>query len=241
MKTRPWIAESELDNPTHVDAQDAIQAASFLLFQLSGQKYTGLQRITEQYVCEDTGAPVGCKWDPGHRGYWNPRIDGYTYVMGPRERSITFLPGKRIRLRYKPVHHVEEILISDVAQDLANYSVLNGSVVSRDGSWPLCAGMTITYDFGTNPPALGRIAARRLANELILLADGSEHCALPSNVTTVTRQGLTITMFDPQDFLNKGQTGIYEVDMFIAASNPYKYKKPARVFSPDVPRGYHRS
>src|SRR4051812_6010709 len=113
MKTRPWIVASELDSPTHIDAEDAIQAASFILFQLSGQKYTGLQRITEQYLCEETGAPIGCKWDPGYRGYWNPWIDGYTYMMGPTERSTMMLPGRSIRLRYRPVREIIDIRIGD--------------------------------------------------------------------------------------------------------------------------------
>ena len=59
MKTRPWITVAELDTPTSIDAQDAVQAASLLLFIMSGQKYGGLQRVEEQYVCEETGAPTG--------------------------------------------------------------------------------------------------------------------------------------------------------------------------------------
>ena len=45
------------------------------------------------------------------------------------------------------------------------------------------------------------------------------------------------TLLDPQDFLDKGRTGIYQVDLFLRTVNPDGARLRARVFSPDIPRG----
>lgn len=238
MKTRPWITLQDLDNPTHIDASDAIQAASFVLFTLSGQKYTGSWEITEQYFCETSGAPNGCYWDPPTRRYLNTYYGIPAFPLGPRETSTALRPGTRFRLQHRPVREILGITIGDVALDPDKYTLLNGELVSRTSSWSVCDGPIVTYTYGRVPPALGRIAARRLANELILASDGSTNCALPANVTSIQRQGVSIDIWDPQDFLDKGHTGLYEVDLFLATSNPARAKKPARIFSPDSRRGY---
>lgn len=238
MKTRPWISKAELDHPSSVDADDAVLAASHVLFMLSGQKYAGVQETTEQYVCETTGAPVGCTWDPGMRGYWNPAIGMYVYTPPQGLRSL--LGGQNIRLRGVPVQSILSVTIAGVVQDPTTYKIMDGTTLELTGSWGVCDEPIVNYTYGTPPPPLGKMAARRLANELILAADNSEHCKLPSNVQSVSRQGLSFEIWDPQAFLDKGHTGLYEVDLFLATVNPGKAKKRPRVFSPDMPRGYRR-
>lgn len=242
MKTRPWITAVELDNPTSIDADEAIQAASFILFALSGQRYAGVQEITEQYFCESSGAPVGCLWDPGTKRWFNSTLGFYAYLGTiPTSRSNALLPGSRIRLTHRPVRSITSITIGGGLVDPTSYSTLDGDIVVRSGSWGMCDSPVITYQYGVAPPALGRMAARQLANELVLAAAGSDQCALPSNVRSVSRQGMSFEIFDPQDFMDKGHTGLYVVDMFLAAANPSKAKKRAKVFSPDMPRGYRQS
>ena len=244
MKTRPWITVAELDTPTSIDAQDAVQAASLLLFIMSGQKYGGLQRVVEQYVCEETGAPTGCAWDPGQNAWWNPHIDGWTYLATtgiPNTRVTRLLRGRDIRLRHTPVRRVDSITIGDTLLLPSQYALRSSSTVTTDGSWGVCdgSGPVITYDFGYAPPALGRMAARRLANELVLAAEGSAECSLPRNVTSVARQGISFEIFNAQDFMDKGHTGLYEVDLFLSVVNPNKSRKRAKVFSPDTKRAYY--
>lgn len=238
MKTRPWITVNELDHPHSVDAQDAVLAASHLLFQLSGQKYAGVQETTEQYMCETTGAPIGCTWDPGVRGFWNPAIGMYVYTPPQGLRSL--LGGQNIILRGTPVVHVLSVSIDGVVKSPSDYHILDNKTLELGGNWGLCDRPVVNYTFGVAPPAMGRMAARRLANELILAADNSAECKLPSNVQSVTRGGLSLDIFDPQAFLEKGRTGLYEVDLFIATVNPGQAKKRPRVFTPDLPRGYRR-
>jgi hypothetical protein len=243
MKTRPWIDVSELAQPSDPDAQLAIDAASQILFQLSGQKYAGIFEVTEQYTCETTGAPVGCYWDAGEKAYWNPFVGTWVYVMEPgRGRQNRLLEGEYIKLRGVPVTEIVSVSIGGSALPSASYELLNASIVGRVGdgySWGLCSSPVITYRYGVAPPALGRIAARRLANELILSLQGGD-CRLPSTVTSVSRQGMSFEIIDPQQFLDGGKLGVYEIDLFLATVNPGKAKKRPRVFSPDMRRPYRR-
>ena len=61
-------------------------------------------------------------------------------------------------------------------------------------------------------------------------------CSLPERVTSVSRQGMSWTLLDPQDFLESGRTGIYEIDLMLASLNPARALARPRVFSPDLPR-----
>ncbi len=238
MKTRPWINVNELDTPTSVDAYDAIEAASFVLFMLSGQRYTGLQSTTEQYFCETSGAPNNCSYIEARRFWWNHTQDIAAYQVFPRGYMMN---GSRFRLAHRPVVRVTEVIAGGRVIPPSDYSVLNGELLERTGSWGVCDSPIITYEFGVRPPALGRMAARRLANELVLAADGDSKCRLPTGVTSVSREGINMEIFDPQDFMDKGRTGLYEVDLFIATVNPAKAKKRPRIFSVDQRRGYRTS
>ncbi len=238
MKTRPWITKSDLLKGTDLEADNAIMAASLILFMLSGQKYTGVMSVTEQYTCETTGAPVGCYWDPSADSYWNPLIGSYVFTQGPSRRSTRLVPGTYIQLSRRPVREIEQITVAGDIVDPSEYR-LSGSTVMLTGSagWGLCSSPIITYSYGIPVPKLGQLAARKLADEFVLAFNGDSNCSLPSNVTSVSRQGLSFEVFDPQDFLEKGRVGVYEVDLFLSAVNPNHARKPARVFSPDLRRG----
>jgi hypothetical protein len=80
------------------------------------------------------------------------------------------------------------------------------------------------------------MAARTLAIEFAKLWAGDEDCALPQRVTSISRQGVSYTLLDSQDFIDDVRTGLYAVDLFLKTSNPDKARARARVFTPDVPR-----
>lgn len=241
MKMRPWIELSDLESPASPEAENAIMAASSVLFALSGQRFGGVFTTTEQYVCETTGAPVGCSWDAGENAYWNPALGAYAYVQNsPGGRR--FGPGGDIRLRGRPVRRVIELRVGDEIVDPSQYGVYNRAILrpSAGVGWGVCSGPVVTYEYGAEPSAMGRMAARKLADEFVKAFNGQE-CALPSSVTSVSRQGLSFSIYDPQDFLKDGVVGLYEVDLFLQSINPGKAKKRPAVFSPDMPRAYRRS
>lgn len=239
MKTRPWIDRSQLERPSDLEALNAIAAASSILFSLTGQRYPGLWTTTEQYTCETTGAPVGCAYDTGVGGYWNPAVGAYTYVLdkipGPRRAG----PGGDIRLRNYPVTEITEVIVNGEVVDPSHYTLRNRRILRLNPSspWGLCSSPVVTYTYGANPPVMGQIAARRLANEFVKAFNGEE-CSLPSGTTSVSRQGISLQIFDPQDFFKEGFTGIYEVDLFLKSVNPSRAMKRPRVITSDQPRGY---
>lgn len=231
-----WFDLAELDNPSDPYAEYAAYAASYLLWGLTGRKYHGVSTITERYVCPEYDIPANCSW-VGHRTFRTADgVFGYVPDGGINHQSL----HTRIRLRQQPVRKIVSLTVNGEAIPSANFYLRNGSdLVMDNGScnFTLCDAPEVTYIYGVAPPSLGKLAAIDLAEEFIKNYNG-EPCSLPSNVTSIQRQNISIEMFDPQDFLDKGRIGLYSVDLFIAWANPSKAKKPAKVFSPDKPRGY---
>ncbi len=84
---------------------------------------------------------------------------------------------------------------------------------------------------GTPPDAWALDVAARLVKELVLSCTGGK-CRLPSNVTTVTAQGITVRLRDRE--IN---TFIPELGAWTHAVNPYGAVLPGAVFSPEASRG----
>lgn len=100
----------------------------------------------------------------------------------------------------------------------------------------------VTYRIEYSPqdiPANVQRAIDLLAEQLEAAATGGD-CSLPERVTSISRQGMSWTLLDPQEFFDKGLTGIYEVDLLISSINPARAKMRARVFSPEFPPGRSR-
>lgn len=231
-----WIDIGELDNPSDPYAEYAAYTATYILWALSGRKYHGVSEITEQYVCPEYDIPANCSW-VGHNTYRTySGIYGYiSDVTGINHQAL----HTRIRLRQQPVRKIVSLHVGGSAIPSANYHVRNASDLVIDSgscSFSLCDAPEVTYKYGVAPPSAGKLAALDLANELVKGYNG-DSCELPSNVVSIQRQGVSIEMFDPADFLDRGRIGLYSVDLFIAVSNPGKAKKPAKIFSPDKPRG----
>jgi hypothetical protein len=141
----------------------------------------------------------------------------------------------RIRLRGSPVKRIVDVWADGKHLDPADYVLLDQGTLGFLGSSACCAScVMVTYLYGSLPPG-GEQAAVKLADELIAAAEG-EDCDLPQRVTSVSRQGVSWTLLDPQEFLRDRRTGIYEIDLLLAAINPAKALLRPRVFSPDLPR-----
>lgn len=95
--------------------------------------------------------------------------------------------------------------------------------------------LRIKYTVKSNLPPGTYEVVLKLAEEYLKAAAGTK-CNLPQRVTNVTRQGVTWTILDPADFLEKGKTGIINIDQWLAAVNPRQNAQRAQVFNPQVPR-----
>jgi hypothetical protein len=147
-------------------------------------------------------------------------------------------PDARIRLRGRPVVRVIALrnkvgtIIDPSKYYLVDHSTIH---VSAGTPWTPC-NTEITYEYGTPVPVAGRMAARTMALEFAKLWAGDDDCALPQRITSISRQGISYTILDNQEFIDELRTGLYAVDLFLKTTNPDNARRKAKVFTPDVPR-----
>lgn len=101
----------------------------------------------------------------------------------------------------------------------------------RDEKWSEArTGEAFSVDavIGVPPDAWAMEVATRLTAELVRSCRG-EKCRLPSNVTSVTSQGITVRLRD--DEVN---TMIPELGAWTNSVNPHNARLPGAVFSPDI-------
>ena len=245
----PWIDADDLEIPAGVSqdvVDDAIEGASWVLWMLSARKYGGVRTVTELY-CQVGLRYLGSTVLPTTMRASMMSGSGMQVYPMLREGEITNgvlgLCGTcgcehTIRLRGGPVRKVIDIHSGDDLVPLDDIAIYDYSYITAvNKCWGTCGDLEVTYEYGTPPPAMGRIAARDLAQQYILAMTDADECALPQRVTQISRQGVSWTLLDPQDFLDSGRTGLYTVDLFLRTTNPDRARLRSRVFSPDLHRG----
>lgn len=237
----PCILEGQ---PVPQDVIDSAKlAASQFLWKVTGMQF-GCCQVTIQ-PCKDCGGDCpglsGGSYD-GFWGYpWYPvhTEAGWTNITCPCEDSC--LCGScAMELPY-PVCSVDEVVIGGIVLPPDAYRVddfhrlvLTPSVTGDtpdSNCWKGCDN-SIKVTYGQPVPELVRIAAQEFACQLIKSCQGAP-CQLPQRVQSISRQGVSVSFLDPQDFLDKGRTGIYLVDIAIKAYNPNLLMRRPTVYSPD--------
>lgn len=148
------------------------------------------------------------------------------------------LPGTATR--------IVEVVLDGVVMDETSYRVDNGNRLVRTdgGEWPVCQDMNadegegtfiVTYYDSVLVDEVGAYIAGTLAAEFLRACGGGD-CALPANVQTVTRQGITMEMQPeiPEAMFPGGMTGIRIVDNWVRIWNPLA-TLPTGIYSPDAP------
>jgi hypothetical protein len=156
-----------------------------------------------------------------------------------------FLPG--------PVAAVLSVEVDGEVVDPNTYRVDNGIWLVRTRTqaededqdppcWPMFQNYNfdsgehtffVTYQQGQAVPQPLLRAAGELACEYAKACLGLP-CRLPSRVTSIARQGVTITASDIDALLDRGLTGITTVDQLIRSYNPGGLWVRTRVSSPDT-------
>ncbi len=246
MSSNLWTNVEDLGS-TYADsdyAYDAVKTASYLLWAMSGRKYSGTTTVTERYVSIFdpylragasvlTYSPILVDGDVQNLRLGGSGLYGDDDYLGDGTSSNT-----RIRLRGRKVvkiHTVRDI-DGNIIDPSQYYLVEHSTLLASPGATWTPSNVEVTYTYGTPPPTAGKNAARMLAIELVKLYEGDDTCALPQRVTSISRQGISYTVLDNQDFIDDLRTGLYAVDLFLKTSNPDKARARARVFSPDVPK-----
>lgn len=209
-------------------------------------------------LCEITVRPCrqGCTdgvstWSRGHDSPWRPVIiDGSWYNLSCGNCGDSCGCGHVEQLELPgPVDSITEIAIDGAVVPSGAYRVDSRKYLVRTdgGTWPECQDMSknagedgtwsVTYQRGVSVPVGGQIAAGILACEFAKAACGDGTCQLPKRVQSVARAGVTVAMMlDTFDDLQRGATGIWLVDSWVASVT--QARMPPMVYSPDLkPKG----
>lgn len=245
--TAPWVELSAVPSPPdlpgtseEVAAEWAaiIAQASEVLWALSGRRWSGPTTVIREVVAP---AP-GCDLPPGWDASWGLAMHPAVVDGQITNRACGCTAPPAVRLPGSPVE-VTEVRVRGTVRDADSYRLRGAYLEDLTGrGWPVCdPGMVVTYTSGKAPPAGGRRAAALLARELALARLG-QPCGLPTNTTSVTRQGITQTFVSASELIAAGQTGVVPVDTWLATVNPGRLSRRARAWSPDTqPRTYRRT
>jgi len=237
--------------PVPPDVLDAaVLSASQVTWALTGRQYSVCDVTIRpcRRACIDTYWPtlgIGPLWG-GWQGPWPVLVGGAWFNLACQCGSTCSCRDLcEVDLPY-PVCEVTEVTIDGEMLDPTRYRV-DGyrRLVRQDGlCWPRCQDMaapdtepgtwSVSLSYGKAPPQIALDAAAELACELVKYRVGA-NCQLPRRMASLTRQGVTVTMLDPQTFFADGRTGLYLMDLAIRALNPKMLARPSGVYSPDVP------
>ena len=243
-----WATPADLaerDRPELSDAEweKFLLVASHILWRLTGRQWDGagcesVATLRAFPPTPGTGTwPYDKTW--GRCACWRGAVPvgGWTYP--PTSRHAAHMEPVAVRLPGGAVRQVVSVVVDGETLPTTAYRLTRGGYLERlDGrGWSGCDdSTTVTYLRGYPPPADGVESAVQLAIELARAQVGDEGCALPERLTSLTREGISIAVLDRFEFLDKGLTGLYLVDLWVRSVNPQARASRARVWSPDVPR-----
>jgi hypothetical protein len=243
----PWPVDTACFDDEWNALSEPIRARSLALASSTLERLTG-GRVGGCPVTVRPCSASGCirqGWDPFvMRPAFVPLNWAGSWVNSCGHRTCECEVTKGVRLA-QPVGRVDEVKVDGVVLDPSAYRVLDGYLVATDPEFEFPAvqslnlpdtepgTFSVTYLNAYEVDANGAFAVAVLAMEYAKACTGKK-CRLPSSVTSVSRQGITLEM-TPGAFPG-GMTGIREVDSYIALWNPGGLQRGATVWSPDLHR-----
>ena len=239
---QPWIEAEDIAACCNVTLgslnaeplQAAADAASEILYELSGRRYPG--------TCQRTVRPEG------RAICWGPWLAQRHEIHRRHRLSRVKLAGH--------VTAITEVQIDGEILDPSEYRLDQHRYLTRladtNGNfqhWPrgqrldLPLGepgtFAVTYQHGLAPSAAGASAASALACELYRACpapgDQPGECRLPAGARRIVRQGVTVEIVKAlASMLRQGATGIVDVDAFLSLHA--KHARPSTIWSPDIER-----
>lgn len=147
----------------------------------------------------------------------------------------------------RPVGRVDEVKVDGQVIPPTDYRVEGDMLFwmgTGDAPWPRTQDMnlpdtepgtfSVTYLNSYPVDGNGAYAVGLLALEFAKSCTGGAKCRLPSNVTNIVRQGVSMQVITGA--FPGGLTGIREVDAYVALWNPGKLTSAPTVWSPDMAR-----
>lgn len=226
-----------------------VSTATEILWALSGMQF-GLCTVTLRPCRRECySGPLWDEFGSAWSGtYPQPALIGgqwFNLVCGGCTGECTCTSLSEFALP-APVNRIVEIRLDGEPMVTGSYRLDNNRFVVRTdgGVWPLCNDLnladtepgtwSVTAVFGRELPEGAKLAMGALACELLRAAGGGD-CNLPAGITQLIRQGVTIQYPDVGALFRSGRTGLYLVDAFLSAWNPYGLRQRSRVYDVDRP------
>lgn len=253
----PWdpIFNCELPTGSEAVSGTALELASETLYAMSGRQF-GLCPVTvrpcrrECYGTTWWGRWGGLWPQYGSVGYPFPALirgQWYNLACGACGGDCSCSPVYEATLPFQ-TYDVTQVKVDGVVlTPNVHYRVDNYRLLVRlgGGDWPICNNLdvadtepgtwSVTLRTGRPVPTLGQVAVGQLTEQFVKLLLCDESCQLPFNVTSISRQGVDISILDPQDIFENKRTGLYLPDLFISTYNPNGLRQRSRAYDIDAP------
>lgn len=222
--------------------------ATEILWALSGRQY-GLCELSVR-PCDPCHArsyvtyPV--LYDAGLGGGsqgWLPYINDGAWYNCACPGMCCCDPGCRVALP-APADSILSVTVNGALVPSSAYRIVDKMWLVRNdgGCWPKCQKLgnpdgssdstfLVNYTRGTRLPGAGALAAGLLASQIAKRC-AAGNCGVPFNITSLTREGVTVEVGDTTTV---GKTGIKLVDDWVNAVNPGGLIARPDVWNPDLP------
>lgn len=251
-----WTCDVMSESPAATGA--AVAAATDILWAMSGMRF-GTTTVTVRPCrreCRPTSFP-GFVWDAWPGTGLSPLFQaggGWPWPVmdagcGSCAGSCSCTSLSEI-LFPDTVSAVTEVKVDGAVVVTGGYRLDDNRLLVRLGSiWPYCQNLnladtevgtfSVTVQMGEAVPKAGEWAVGELACEYLRAMRG-ENCQLPRNISSIARQGVSITLPDLTTSIKEGRLGLRLCDLFLHAVNPNSLQDRARTFSVDGPRAHRR-
>jgi hypothetical protein len=225
----------------------SIASAQYVVWALSGRQF-GTCEVTIRPCFKRDCSTDNYIWNPfiPHTGGgWLPALmDGQWFNICGCVNSCSCKDLCEIYIPY-PTCEITEVKVDGIIVPTTSFKIYDYRKLLRtDGlCWPNCNDLekddteegtwSVTLEYGRPWPEMGELAIAELACNLIKSCMGKP-CQLPQNWTNITRTGISVSRINPGTLLKGGQTGLYQVDLFLAAANPNGLSRRSTVYSPDI-------
>jgi hypothetical protein len=148
----------------------------------------------------------------------------------------------RILLTHRPVAAIESVVDGGVTLTPDDWMLEGSWLRRRNGCWTAAfpcddPEVLVAYRAGAPfPPGTG-LAVGEVACEYLSAFD-DKPCRLPSRATSITRQGVTVTLASASEFLDRRRIGLPITDAWLEATVGAGPRVASRVYSPDLARGF---
>lgn len=144
------------------------------------------------------------------------RFHGPGYAV---DEYMSGSPVRRVSTTFRPLRAIEKFLHEGVevpGMVLRGQSAYFGAT---SGCNPRSGFFQLTYRFGSTITPAARANLLYYAHELYLAGPNgdSSECSLPERVLSINREGVSMSLIDPQVFLDKGRTGLTRIDSWLSA------------------------